>query len=111
MVGNHHEEDDREDQEVRLARLEQGIVALIDFMTQLLLMKGNEALLAEIDHVEHKFGHKGLKGEMLGKLGNEKKNSLSFGVPFKVEANIEIHMYDGQTNVEVLDSWFNQLEF
>ena len=47
---------------------------------------------------------------MLGNLGNENDFSSSSNVPFKVEAKLEIPMFDGQTNVEVLDSYLQQLE-
>jgi hypothetical protein len=43
MAGSPHEEHDREDPEVRFARLEQSIVALTEMVTQLLVMKGKEA--------------------------------------------------------------------
>jgi hypothetical protein len=56
MVGHHHEEDDREDPEVRLARLEQSIATLTELVTQLLVMKGKEAHSTETEHEEHKAG-------------------------------------------------------
>jgi hypothetical protein len=109
MVGHHHEEDDGEDPEVRLARLEQGIATLTELVTQLLVMKGKEAHLVETEHEECKAGPESPKGEMLGNLGYENFSSSS-NIPFKVEAKFEITMFDGQTNVEFLDGWLKQLE-
>jgi hypothetical protein len=110
MVGHHHEEDDREDLEVRLARLEQSIATLTELVTQLLVMKGKEAHSTKTEHEEHKAGLEGSKGETLGNSGNDNKFSSSSSVPFKVEVKLEIPMFDGQTNVEALDSWLKQLE-
>jgi hypothetical protein len=35
----------------------------------------------------------------------------SSSAPFRVEAKLEIPMFNGQTNVEALDGWLKQLEF
>jgi hypothetical protein len=42
--------------------------------------------------------------------GKNHSFSSSSHIPFKVEEKIEIPMYDGQINVEVLNSWLKQLE-
>jgi hypothetical protein len=110
MAGNHREGDEREDPEVRLARLEQGIATLTELVSQLLVMKGKEAHSAETEHEEHKAGSEGPKGEMLGNSGNDDNFSSSSNIPFKVETKLEIPMFDGQTNAEALDSWLKQLE-
>jgi hypothetical protein len=73
-------------------------------------MKGKEAHSTETEHEEHKAGPEGSKGEMLGNSGNDNNISSSSSVPFKVEAKLEIPMFNGQTNVEALDSWLKQLE-
>jgi hypothetical protein len=77
MVGHHCEEDDREDLEVILARLEQSIATLTKLVTQLLVMKGKEAHSTETEHEEHKAGPEGSKGEMLGNSGNDNNFSSS----------------------------------
>jgi hypothetical protein len=52
MVRHHHEEDDKGDPEVKLARLEESIATLIELVTQLLVMKSKEAHSAETEHEE-----------------------------------------------------------
>jgi len=52
MVEHHHEEDVREDLEVRLAPLEQSIATLTKLVTQLLVMKIKEAHSADTEHEE-----------------------------------------------------------
>ena len=109
-MGHHCEEDDREYSKVKLSWLEKRFFTLIELVTQLLVMKGKEAHSTKTKHEEHKASPEGSKGETLGKSGNDNTFSSSSNVPFKVEVKLEISMYDGQTNVEVLDSWLKQLE-
>jgi hypothetical protein len=104
MVGNHHEEDDKEDPKVKLAHPKQGIATLIELVTLLLVMKSKEAHLAKTEHEEHKAILEGSKGEMLRNLGNDCNFSSYSSFPFKVEEKLGIHMYDEQTNAKVLDS-------
>jgi hypothetical protein len=37
--------------------------------------------------------------------------SSSSNIPFKVEVNLEIPMFEGQVNIEFLYSWLKQMEF
>jgi hypothetical protein len=77
-----------------------------------LVMKGKGAHLAKTKHEEHKLiGSEGSKREILGNSGNENNFYSSSSVPFKVEEKLEIPMFNGKTNVEVLDSWLKQLKF
>jgi hypothetical protein len=50
------------------------------------------------------------KERHVGNSGNDNNISSSSSVPFKVEEKLEIPMFNGQTNVEALDSWLKQLE-
>ena len=50
------------------------------------------------------------QGKNLKDLGKIKSFSSSSNLPFKVEAKLEIPMYDGQVNVEVLNRWLKQME-
>jgi hypothetical protein len=50
------------------------------------------------------------KGEKLGDLSKNNSLPSSSNIPFKVEEKLEIPMYDGQVNVEKLNSWLKQLE-
>jgi hypothetical protein len=47
---------------------------------------------------------------MCNYLGKNHSFSSFSHIPFKVEAKLEIPMYDGQINAKVLDSWLKQLD-
>jgi len=42
-------------------------------------------------------------------LGKNNVFSPYSSIPFKVEVKLEIPMYDGQVNAEVLNNWLKQL--
>ena len=110
MVENPREEHDREDPEVRLARLEQSIAALIEMVTQLLVMKGMEAHSMRTEHGEKKVDLEDSKGENSEDSGKNNNFSSSSNVPVKVEAKLEIPMFDGQVSSEVLNRWLKQIK-
>jgi hypothetical protein len=74
-------------------------------------MKGKEENLEEAEHEEHKVGPEGSKDEMLGNSCNDNNFSSSSNVLFKVEVNLGIPMFNGQTNAEALDNWLNSWKF
>jgi hypothetical protein len=76
-------------------------------VTQLLVKKDREANLTKTEHEEDK-AHQ--EEPMYNDLGKNHSFSSSSHIPFKVEEKLEIPMYDGQINVEVLDNWLKQLE-
>jgi hypothetical protein len=79
-------------------------------VTRVIILKGKEAHSIKTKQGEHKAISEGSKGETLGNLRNDNIFSSSSSIPFKVEAKLEIPMFDGKTNVEALDSWLKQLE-
>jgi len=73
-------------------------------------MKGKEEHSIDTEHEEQNFCLESSKGDMLGNSGNDNNISSTSSVPFKVEVNLEIPIFNGQTNDEALYSWLKQLE-
>ena len=72
-------------------------------------MKGKEEHSRGTDHEEHNSNPESCKGEMIGNSSNDNNISSSSSVPYKVEAKIEIPMFNEKNNVESLDSSLKQL--
>ena len=99
MFGSSHE--DKEDLEVKFARLEQSIAILTDIVMQL-SVKDRESSSTRTNHEEYKANQD--KSKKLKDLGKNHDHPSSSSLPFKVEAKLEIPMFDGEFNDEVLDS-------
>jgi hypothetical protein len=107
MVGSSHEEHDKEDPKVIFSQLEKSIATLTELVMQLLVKKDREANSIETEHEEDK-AHR--EDPMYNDSCKNHVFFFIFHIPFKVEEKLEIPMYDGQINVEVLNSWLKQME-
>lgn len=58
-------------------------------VTQLLVMKGKEAPLAEIEQGEHKGDSEGSKGKKLGNSVNDNTFSSSSSIPLKLKQSLK----------------------
>jgi hypothetical protein len=76
-------------------------------MIQLLVKKDKVENSAKNEYEVHKARQ---EEPMCNDLGKIHYLSSSSHISFKVEEKIEIPMYDGQTNVKVLNNWLKQLE-
>lgn len=78
-------------------------------MVMQLLGKDKHESSVGIENEEHKHAQENSKFEW-PKDSGKNINFPSTSSVFKVESKLEIPMFDGQVNVEVLNSWLKKIE-